>query len=55
MTVENLWFNQVGYRAEMVSGKKEDFLRNKNFKKLYKVAALCNRSFIERDDESKKS
>lgn len=55
MTVENMWFNQVGYRAEMVNAKREDFLKNKNFKKLYKVAALCNRSFIERSDESKKS
>lgn len=55
MTVENLWFNQVGYKAEMVNAKKDDFWKNKNFKKLYKVAALCNRSFIERDDEQKKS
>jgi len=55
MTVENVWFNLVGYRADMVSAKREDFIKNKNFKKLYKVAALCNRSFIERNEESKKS
>jgi hypothetical protein len=55
MTVENLWFNGVGYKADMILGKRDDFLRNKNFRKYYKVASLCNRSFIEREDESKKS
>lgn len=55
MTVENLWFNKVGYKAELVITKKESFLQNKNFKKFYKVAALCNRSYIERSEEEKKS
>jgi hypothetical protein len=55
MTVVNLWFNQTGYKADMIFAKRDDFMKNKNFNKLFRVAALCNRSFIERTDESKKS
>lgn len=45
----------MGYKADMVFAKRDDFLKNRNFKKLYKVAALCNRSFIERGEGEKKS
>lgn len=54
MTVENLWFNLTPYAADVVLGKREGFLKYKSFKKLFKVASLCNRSFIERDEKLKK-
>ena len=39
----------------MINAKRLEFLKNKNFKKLFKVAALCNRSYIQREEESKKT
>ena len=48
MTVENLWSFGSKISAEKAQKTKVEQLQVKAFRKIFKVASLCNRAFIER-------
>ena len=48
MTVEHLWFDGQLYSADHIKESKRELKNNKAWNIMYKVAALCNRSFLKK-------
>lgn len=47
MTLENLWFDFNSTHSS-IAGQDNEVWKNKTFKKLFKVATLCNRAHYEK-------
>ena len=48
MTVEHLWFDGQLFSAEMVKSSARELKNNKSWNIMFKVACLCNKSFLKR-------